>query len=128
MTETTGYEFYLAPGQQYCDSVVGVVLEKHLKETRLIDRAFSLDDELIKGWIANPETYPENFKGRHVILWKSKRVSDDGDTVAYLYWTEDGPEEEDSKVIVLWFPLNHSFSFGNYFPALLHQQYHQVLA
>ena len=79
MTEmTTSFELYLH------DSVIGYrgpvcisghELKKHIKETGLIDRCFSLEDELVQGWIANPSTYPEELRKQAVCLWKSVRIS-----------------------------------------------------
>ena len=82
------FKLYLAPGQQNGRQMKGFDLEKHLEETRRINRAFSLEDELVKGWIANPSTYPEEFKGKPVFLWKSKRASGDSYEIAYLIWID----------------------------------------
>ena len=89
------FRLYLAPGQQNGGWMKGFDLEKHLEETKLIDRAYSLEDELVKGWIANPSTYPEEFKKKAVFLWKSQRTSGSDREVAYLYWDDD-------RVIVSW--------------------------
>ena len=105
------YELYLAPGQQNGGAMNGFDLEKHLEETNLIERAYSLDDEIVKGWIANPSTYPEEFKRKAVFLWKSKQeASCPRRRVAYLCWGGD-------HVIVGWSWLGCSW-YGND-PALL---------
>ena len=93
------FELYLAPAQRDGGTMKGFDLEKHLQETKLIDRCFSLEDELVKGWIANPSTYPEEFKTKVVFLWKSKRTSGSGRDVAYLCWDDD-------RVIVGWYWLD----------------------
>ncbi|MDO8569452.1 MAG: hypothetical protein Q7R89_01545 [bacterium] len=89
------FQLYLAPGQENGGTIRGYDLEKYLKEGGLMDRAFSLEDELVKGWIADPSTYPEELKGKAVFLWKSKRSSGDSTIVAYLCWN-------DGCVVVGW--------------------------
>ena len=73
----------------------GFDLEKHLKDEGLTDQAFSLDDQLVKNWIANPSTYPEEFKGETVFLWKSTRASGRDRNVACLIWDVE-------RVVVHW--------------------------
>ena len=85
-------------------------LEKHLIEEKLIDRAFSLEDELVKSWLENPASYPEEFKNKAIFLWKSQRASGDFRLVAYLCW---GGE----RVVVYWFWLGDRWSGVD--PALL---------
>lgn len=85
----TKFELYLAPVQQNGGWIKGFDLEKHLEAEGLIDRAFSLEDELVKGWFANPPTYPEEFKDKVVYLWKSKRAFGDDHEVAYLLWYDE---------------------------------------
>src|SRR3989344_524627 len=79
---------YLAPAQKISGWVIGFDLEKHLQETKLINRCFSLGDEVVKGWLANPATYPEEYKRKVVFLWKSKWTSDGNADVAFLYWID----------------------------------------
>lgn len=104
------FELYLHWKQSSGDGMIGSDLEKHLEETGLVDRAFSLENEVVKGWIANPSTYPEEFKDKAVFLWKSKRASGDDRSVAYLIW-------DDRHVIVRWRWLEGGWH-GNH-PALL---------
>lgn len=89
------FELYLHDKQKNGGWIKGFDLEKHLEETKLIDRCFSLEDELVRGWLANPSTYPEEFKGKAIFLWKSRRTSGDLRLVAYLLWN-------DGHVIVIW--------------------------
>lgn len=103
-------ELYIFGKQKTGGYEIGFDLEKHLEETKLINRAFSLDDELVKGWIADPSTYPEEFKGKAIFLWKSKRASGDNRRVAYLAW---GGEH----VVVDWYWLGRRWDGSN--PALL---------
>lgn len=104
------FELYLAPGQRDGGWMTGSDLEKYLKEMKLIKHCFSFDDELVKGWIANPSTYPEEFKTKAVFLWKSKRTIGSHRDVAYLYWNS-------GRVLVDWFWLGNKW-FGDD-PALL---------
>ena len=80
------FELYLAPGQQNGGVMVGFDLEKHLQEEKLIERAYTLEDELVKSWLENPASYPEEFKNKAIFLWKSQRTSGVDREVAYLYW------------------------------------------
>ena len=79
-------ELYLAPGQQGGKQMKGIDLEEHLQKKNLISRVCGLDDRLIKEWIANPETYPEEFKSKDVFLWKVPQVRAGGYFIPYLYW------------------------------------------
>lgn len=108
--EVMSYELYLAPGQQNGRWMKGSDLEKHLLETKLIERALSLDDELVKGWFADPSSYPEEFKGKEIFLWKSTRTSGSSRFVAYLYWSG-------GRVVVDWSWLESGWD--GYDPALL---------
>ena len=110
LATTTGFELCLAPGQENGGWMKGFDLEKHLQETKLIDRALHLDDELVKGWLANPATYPEKFKGKAIFLWKSQRTTGSDRGVAYLYWDDD-------RVVVDWGWLGDDWSGDD--PALL---------
>ncbi|OGI91788.1 MAG: hypothetical protein A2843_00935 [Candidatus Wildermuthbacteria bacterium RIFCSPHIGHO2_01_FULL_48_27b] len=107
---SSGFELYLTPRQKNGGSVTGFDLEKHLQRSMRFDRCFSLDDEVVKGWLANPATYPEEFKKRMVFLWKSKWTSGDITDVAYLYW-------DDGRVIVRWRWLE--YGWGGRSPVLL---------
>ena len=89
------FELYLAPAQRDGGSIKGLDLEEHLKEAELIDRTYSLDDEMVKGWLADPSTYPEEFKGKAVFLWKSQQPPGVGRNVACLVW-------DVARVVVNW--------------------------
>ena len=104
------YELYLAPDQRNGGSIKGFDLDEHLKKEKLIERTMSLDDEVVKGWLADPSTYPEEFKGKAIFLWKSHRSSGDNRSVAYLYWYGD-------RVIVLWRWLDYGWC--GFYPVLL---------
>ena len=106
----TSYELYLAPSQRDGGSMKGFDLEKHLQGENLIDRTMSLEDEMVKGWIADPSTYPEEFKGKAVFLWKSQRNSGSDRIVAYLIWHDD-------RVVVNWHWLEDFWNGDN--PVLL---------
>lgn len=104
------FDLYLAPGQKNGGYMTGFDLEKHLEEAKLLDRTFSLDDELVKGWLADPSTYPEEFKGKAVFLWKGQWSSGSNRNVACLCW---GVE----RVLVFWGRLGSRW--GGRDPALL---------
>ena len=104
------FKLYLAPGQQNGRTMKSFDLEKYLEEAKIINRCFSLEDALVKGWLANPSSYPEEFKGKAIFLWKSKQTSGDDTHVAYLYWDDD-------RVIVDWSWLGDGWYGGD--PALL---------
>ena len=96
MVKKTGFVLYHHYQQMYKGLVKGSNLAVYLVVSGLIDRCFSLRDSLIKGWIANPSTYPEKLKDKAVFLWNSrKQVSRTRHLVAYLIW--DG-----RRVLVCW--------------------------
>jgi len=86
------YDLYLAPEQLCGGWINGLDLEKHLKESGLIDRTLSLDDQLVQNWIKSPSTFPKELKGKKLILWKSqdstysKELARKIPLVAYLFW------------------------------------------
>jgi len=104
------FELYLAPGQQNGGVMVGFDLEKHLQEEKLIERAYTLEDELVKSWLENPASYPEEFKNKAIFLWKSQRASGDYREVACLCW-------HGGRVVVHWRWLERRWD--GYRPALL---------
>ncbi|TAL49346.1 hypothetical protein EPN83_01190 [Patescibacteria group bacterium] len=52
--KTTGIKLYFHPKQKEGGLIKGYDLEKHLRETGIINRCLSLKDEEVKGWLANP--------------------------------------------------------------------------
>ena len=96
VVDAPNYQPYLHPTQEKGGRIKGFDLEAHLKETGLLDRCFSLEDELVKNWIANPTSYPEEFKGKAIFLWKSVQRHDDY-LAPYLIWDWD-----EGGVIVNW--------------------------
>ncbi len=104
------HELYLTPAQRNGGTITGFDLDKHLRDEKLIDRTMSLEDEMVKGWIANPSTYPEEFKGKAVFLWKSQRSSSGNRGVAYLVWGG-------GRVVVHWRWL--VYGWRGYYPVLL---------
>lgn len=81
------FELYLAPSQKKEDMwVKGFDLEKHLNDEGLIGRAVSLDDPQVKSWLANPETYPWEYKDKAIYLWKSIEDRSNLRSVACLNW------------------------------------------
>lgn len=86
--DLTKVELYLHDKQKKNDSWIrGYVLEKHLEKTGLIDRCLSLED--VRPWIDHPENYPEEFKGKVVLLWKSVRDRLGGRDCACLTWRDN---------------------------------------
>ena len=92
------YEPYRVPGQYTYDDLRRCYrkamklyeIERHLKETNLMNRAFSLDDELIKNWIANPSTFPQELYGMGIYLWASRKVIQDDNRVAEIFIDDPG--------------------------------------
>ncbi len=110
MTPEPNLTLYFHEKKKTAPWISGYDLEAHLKKTGLIDRCFSLEDDLIKGWLANPSTYPEEFKGKWVYLWKSAQDRDGYRCVPCLDW-------RGGEVIVNWRWLSYDwYSVG---PALL---------
>jgi hypothetical protein len=88
------YELYLHQKQKE-DYILGTELYKHLKKEKILDRCLSLDSELVKEWIENPDTYPEELTYVFPYLWGSVRDLGSRREVAYLLW-------HDGCVVVLW--------------------------
>ena len=58
----------------------------HLVETGRIERCFSLESDLVRGWLNDPSSYPDELKGKWVVLWGSQRGTSDDREVAILRW------------------------------------------
>ncbi|MSR88004.1 MAG: hypothetical protein EXS69_02495 [Candidatus Zambryskibacteria bacterium] len=71
--------------------VDGDLLEQHLKETGLISRALSLESEMVKEWLRNPETCPNIVKYLQPCLWGSAQVREPGREreVPYLHYLNE---------------------------------------
>lgn len=105
------FELYLHSKQQEEGGwIEGSELNRHLTETGLIDRCMSLEDEAVKGWIANPSTYPEEYKSKSIFLWKSRRGTGRDRSVACLVW-------RGGRVFVRWGWLERRWR--GYYPVLL---------
>ncbi len=89
------YELYLSPEQKSDGTIKGFGLEERLKKEKLIERCMSLESPLVKGWLADPSTYPEELKTKAVFLFGSKRTAGSFVSVACLCW--DG-----GRVVVDW--------------------------
>lgn len=103
-------ELYLWDKQKSNEYSTGFEVETHLKETGLIERCLSLEDEIVKEWIKNPKTYPEEYKKVYPYLWKSTGGRRGFRRVACLDWY-------DARVVVNWHWLD-SWWYGSD-PALL---------
>ena len=84
--EIRSWQLYLAPGQRHGGSMTGYELDKHIKSEGLMDDTFSLNDPLVQGWIADPKTYPEEFKDKIIYLWKSQNSYRGSYGVMCLMW------------------------------------------
>jgi len=108
------FELYRHPKQGRMsegEAIAGFDLKVHLEEKGCIGRAFSLESPMVQGWIKNPETCPEEFKGQRIFLWGSIRGPDPLlRKVAYLSWF-------DGCVDVGWAWLGDNLYDNN--PALL---------
>jgi len=91
----SNFTLYLHNKQKNGGWIKGFDLDTYLKEEGLLNRCFSLEDEVVKGWLADSSTYPEEFKGKAVFLWRSQRASGGDRNVACLIWS-------DGQVIVRW--------------------------
>ena len=107
---SSSLRLYLTPSQVRGEHIIGLHVGSHLKEMKLFERTFSPEDEVIKGWIANPSTYPNKFKEKSVFLWNSERYSGGDCWFAFLVWKDD-------HVSVDW--RRHGDSWGADDPILL---------
>ena len=83
------YELYVPNTQALSGYIDYLALDQHLERTGRINRAFSIDDELVKGWLANPSSYPEEFKVMTIYLWKSQRGTGLASRTASLLWINE---------------------------------------
>ena len=73
--------------QEPCWPVRGLTLCLHNKQKGcLINRCLSFED--VWSWITHPETYPEEFKGKTVFLWKSTLVHPGDCLLVCLIWID----------------------------------------
>lgn len=106
------FEIYIAVDQENGNAMTGFDLERHLTIVGLMGRCASLEDLLIKGWIANPSTYPEELKKKNIFLWRHAVTSGGFRRVACLVW-----EPVHCRVEVKWRWLRHEWTAES--PALL---------
>lgn len=100
----------LHPTQRDGGVIQGWDLEKHYDSPEFNGRHYSLESPEVKGWIANPTTYPDEFKGKAVFLWGSRQGSGGDREVACLIWLGD-------RVRVAWHWLD--YDWDRPYPALL---------
>ncbi len=104
------FELYLFGKQRTGGSETGYTVEKSLRETGLIARCLSTDDEMVKGWVINPNTYPAEFKGKVIFLWKSAKGRGVNRRVPCLVWYH-------GEVVMVWHLHSHGLGGSN--PAVL---------
>ncbi len=76
---------YLLPEQRE-KKFRGSVMMEILLERGMINRSLHKDSEIVRHWIESPSTYPQEFKNKKLVLWKS--VSNEGGVpiVPCLVW------------------------------------------
>ena len=91
MVETSiGIELYYEDHQKRDEVIYGGTIDEHLDKTGLINRCLGLDDEVVKGWISNPSTYPEEYREYLIcLLWKSRGVRGGLIKIPGLVWRGD---------------------------------------
>ncbi len=104
------FELYLFGKQNIGAWEMGYEIEKHLKKTGLINSCLRKDDDVVKSWITKPETYPEEFKGKSIYLWKSAEGRGSDRRVPCLFWRGD-------RVLLSWHPTHIVWDSGD--PAVL---------
>jgi len=83
------FKLFLHHEQGEHGGVTGLEIEHYLLATLLIFRALSLESPEVKGWIENPESYPDEFKDKTVFLWGSIiEFSDGSRSVKCLQWSK----------------------------------------
>ncbi len=105
------YELHRAFRQDGAPCCTGHELKKHMILAGLTKRAFSVEDEVVKGWLTNPSSYPEELKAKQVFLWGSQEVVNNLSTVAYLVWNGN-------RVDVRQYELNYCCCSGTYLSLL----------
>ncbi|WKZ26226.1 MAG: hypothetical protein QY304_02390 [Candidatus Paceibacterota bacterium] len=104
------FELHLHPAQERGGGS-GLMLDEYYKDPKFRGRHYYLEHPVVQGWLKDPETYPEEFKGKTVCLWGSRQGFGDDRKVACLIWLGN-------RVSDLWYcRLGHNFDQSN--PALL---------
>lgn len=57
-----------------------------LLERGVINRGLHKDSEIVKHWIQSPSTYPQEFKDKKLVLWKSASIEEGVPLVPCLVW------------------------------------------
>jgi hypothetical protein len=97
-TLSSKLKLYLHDTQKGGGVIGGRELEAHLKKTGRIKRCPSKNGDVVLGWLANPTTYPTEYKGKRVFLWGSiERVAFER-IVSYLTW-ENGYVVEHQRFV-----------------------------
>ncbi len=113
-------ELFLHPEQKKGGhGIAGHLLKKYLEKTGQIELALSLKDDVVREWIARPETYPKACKEEMMtlLLWGSVKVKREYglrrgfSSVAGLSWDDD-------RVHVGWYGL-YEVTWGGGAPAVL---------
>lgn len=89
---------------------------KRLRRTKFIERALSLNSEVVQNWLKCPSSYPGEFKNRTVCLFGSQKGSGDSLRIAALRW--DSRYGYQDRILVFWFPLDYTI-VPDFYPALL---------
>ncbi len=100
--EARSWKLDLHPTQEDGEVIQGWDLEKYYDGPEFKGRHYSLESPEVKGWIRDPTTYPDEFKGKAVFLWESRRWFSGFRKVACLAW--DG-----RHVGVRWCWLGHGW-------------------
>ncbi|MHB0978100.1 MAG: hypothetical protein ACYC1K_01665 [Minisyncoccota bacterium] len=98
LQQVTGY---LLPEQRE-KKFRGAVMMEILLERGLMDRSLHKDSEIVKRWIELPSTYPQEFRGKKLALWKSANIEDEVPFVPCLVWRFERVVVEDIWLGDIW--------------------------
>ncbi len=91
----TKVRLFLHP-QQRSNFTDGLFLMEYFEKTGLISQALDLED--VRLWIMRPETYPDKYKRKAIVLWGSFLSR----SVPYMIWSPWPEEVRDGRVVVHW--------------------------
>jgi len=92
---------YLLPEQKE-KKFRGSVIMEILLEMGKINRSLHRDSEIVKHWIVSPPTYPQEFRSKKLVLWKTASNEGGVPFVTCLVWKDGRVAFEDVWLGDVW--------------------------
>lgn len=103
---TQQFEMYLTPKQKARVRTSGREILNDLEKKQFLGRCLGIRDDIVKGWLAKPSTYPKKLRGKSVLLWRWPKPASYRWRVDCLVW-------RNGRLFVHWFrvldPCNYNY-------------------